>query len=155
MKTFTKIYLFSMVLAISFQATAKESFTFGAGLGTFYSGLGVNVGVQSETELKYLSFGCVSYSSLAGETCGAGMGWVKTDLFNSTNTKHGTSIYLGIVASEDNHFDDDAVYGVGLGYHYFFNGISHSGTNLGFTITAGNDDDGLDIGGIIQLGYQF
>jgi len=37
----------------------------------------------------------------------------------------------------------------------FFNGISHSGTNVGFTIMAGNDDDGIDIGGMLQLGYQF
>lgn len=155
MKIFTKIYLCSLVLALPLQAKAKESFTFGAGLGSFYSGLGVNVGVQSETELKYLSFGCVSYSSFAGETCGVGMGWVKTDLFNSTNAKHGTSIYLGIVGSENEHFDKDAIYGLGLGYHYFFNGISHSGTNLGFTIMAGNDDDGLDIGGMLQFGYQF
>jgi len=77
-------------------------FTFGIGTGTLYSGIGVNAGIQSKTDLKYIYVGCVSYSSLYGETCGAGLGWIKTDLFNATNSKHGTSMYIGIVGTEQN-----------------------------------------------------
>jgi len=134
---------------------ANDKFTFGAGVGSFNSGIGINAGIQSETDLKYVSLGCVSYSSLNGETCGAGIGWVTTTLFDSNNTKHGTSLYLGIVGSENNYFDNDPIYGLGLGYHYFLNGISNSGLNIGFSLVAGSKNSGTDIGGMLQAGYQF
>jgi len=155
LKTIIKLFLLALTLVVSSQTLANDNFTFGIGAGSFYSGIGVNAGIQSKTDLKYVSIGCVSYSSLNGEACGAGIGWVKTDLFSSTNNKHGTSVYLGIVGSENTYFNNDPIYGLGLGYHYFFNGISNSGVNLGFTLVAGNENDGLDIGGMLQAGYQF
>lgn len=155
MKIITKLCLLTLTLAISSQTFANDNFTFGVGLGSLYSGVGVNVGIQSKTDLKYLSVGCVSYSSLSGEACGGGIGWVKTDLFNSTNTKHGASVYLGIVGSENDHFNNDPIYGLGLGYHYFFSGINQSGLNLGVTVVAGNEDDGIGVGSMFQVGYQF
>jgi hypothetical protein len=57
-----KILFLPLVLIGSNQTLASDNFTFGAGLGFMYSGLGVNVGIKS-----------------------------KTDLFNSENTNHGTS----------------------------------------------------------------
>jgi hypothetical protein len=117
--------------------------------------VGVNIGLKSETDLKYLSAGCVSYSSHSGEACGAGIGWVKTDLFEGQTNKHGASLYLGIVGSSNSYFNNDPVYGFGVGYHYFFNGIGDSGTNLGLTFVAGDDDRNTKTAVMLQLGYQF
>lgn len=155
MKIITKSLLLPLTLALSSQAIANNTFTFGLGAGSLYSGVGVNAGVQSKTEFKYISAGCVSYSSIYGETCGVGAGWIKTDIFDFQTPKHGASLYIGIVGSEYDNFDRDAIYGVGLGYHYFFKGIDQSGVNLGFTIVAGNENDDIGMGGMLQIGYQF
>lgn len=155
MKAITKSFLFPVALVISSSTLANDNFTFGIGAGSLYSGLGVNAGIQSKTDLKYISVGCVSYSSIYGETCGVGIGWVKTDVFDFQTPKHGASLYVGIVGDEYDNFDRKAIYGAGLGYHYFFNGINNSGVNLGFTILAGNENDGIGMGGMFQLGYQF
>ena len=155
MKTITKLLLSTFTMVVSPQPLAIDNFTFGLGAGSFYSGIGVNAGVKSKTDLKYISVGCVSYSSIHGETCGVGIGWVKTDIFDFQTPKNGASIYMGVVGSEYTSFDHKAIYGVGLGYHYFFRGIDKSGFNLGFTVTAGNENDGVAMGGMFQVGYQF
>lgn len=155
MKVITKLLLLPFTLVVSSQTLANDNFTFGIGAGSLYSGFGVNIGFQSKTDLKYISAGCVSYSSLYGETCGVGAGWVKTDVFDFQTPKHGISLYVGIVGDEYDDFDRKAVYGAGLGYHYFFNGINNSGVNLGFTIVAGNENDEFVTGGMFQVGYQF
>jgi len=155
LKIITKSLLLPLTIALSSQAIANNTFTFGLGAGSLYSGIGVNIGVQSKTEFKYISAGCVSYSSIYGETCGVGAGWIKTDIFDFQTPKHGASLYIGIVGSEYDNFDRDAIYGVGLGYHYFFKGIDQSGVNLGFTIVAGNENDDIGMGGMLQIGYQF
>lgn len=154
MKTITKLLL-PLTLVVSSQTLANDNLTFGIGAGSLYSGVGANIGFQSKTDFKYISVGCVSYSSLYGETCGFGAGWVKTDIFDFQTPKHGLSLYVGVVGDEYDNFDYDAVYGVGLGYHYFFNGINNSGLNLGFTVTAGNENDSVAMGGMFQVGYQF
>ena len=155
MKTITKLLLLPFTLVVSSQTLANDNFTFGIGAGSLYSGVGVNIGFQSKTDLKYVSAGCVSYSSLYGETCGIGAGWVKTDVFDFQTPKHGISLHVGIVGDEYDDFDRKAVYGAGLGYHYFFNGINNSGVSLGFTIVAGNENDEIGMGGMFQVGYQF
>ncbi|WP_159818778.1 hypothetical protein [Colwellia sp. 20A7] len=155
MKKFTKLFLLPLTLVISSQTFANDSFTFGLGAGTLYSGLGINVGMQSKTDLKYISAGCVSYSSIYGETCGVGAGWITTDIFDFQTSKHGASFYVGIVGRKYANFDHKAIYGAGLGYHYFFRGLGNSGANIGFTITAGNGRDDIAMGGMLQLGYQF
>jgi hypothetical protein len=155
LKKFIKLFLLPLTLVISSQSFANERFTFGLGAGTLYSGLGINVGMQSKTDLKYISAGCVSYSSIYGETCGVGAGWITTDLFDFQNSKHGASFYAGIVGRKYDNFDHKAIYGAGLGYHYFFRGLGNSGANIGFTVTAGNGRDDIAMGSMLQLGYQF
>jgi hypothetical protein len=155
LKIITKSFLLPLVLAFSSQILANDNFTFGIGAGSLYSGLGVNVGFQSKTDLKYISAGCVSYSSVWGKTCGVGVGWIKTDIFDFQTPKHGASLYVGVVGDEYDDFDLKAIYGAGLGYHYFFSGINNSGVNLGFTIVAGNENDGIGMGSMFQVGYQF
>ncbi|ALO35052.1 hypothetical protein CMT41_10245 [Colwellia sp. MT41] len=72
--------LLPLTLVVSSPTFASDDFTFGIGLGSLYSGIGVNTGMQSNVDLKYISAGCVSYSS-QGSTCAMGIGWVKTDIF--------------------------------------------------------------------------
>jgi hypothetical protein len=155
LNTIIKSFLLPFTLIVSSHSLANDNFTFGVGLGSLNSGLGFNVGTQSKTDFKYFSAGCMSYSSLYGETCGVGVGWVKTDIFDFQTLKHGASLYIGIIGSEYDDFDHEAIYGAGLGYHYFFRGIGESGANIGFTMTAGNEVDGMGIGGLLQVGYQF
>ncbi|GEA10348.1 hypothetical protein [Alteromonas sp. KUL49] len=155
MKKLRLITFVCFPLVFSAHASAEE-FSFGAGLGTLYSGLGVNVASRSSTDLKYLSAGCVSYSDNGGATCGVGGGWIKTDLFDSENTQHGFGAYIGVVGRDRVAFkDDEAVYGAGVGYHYFFNGIEQPGTNIGLSFVAGDTDSGVDSALWVQLGYQF
>ena len=84
--------------------------------------------------MKYVSTGCVSYSSYSGSACGLGVGWIKTDLFNTDSNKHGFGAYIGVVGKDSNQSSfsrkNSAKYGIGLGYHYFLNGISESGLKL-------------------------
>lgn len=155
MKITTISLLTSVSLVLSAQPIANDNFTFGLGAGAFYSGVGVNAGIQSKSDLKYVSAGCVSYSSIYGSTCGVGVGWVKTDIFDFQTPKHGASLYLGVVGSEYDNFDHQAVYGAGLGYHYFLRGIGNAGFNFGLTLVAGNEKDGVGVGALLQAGYQF
>ena len=54
MKAITKSFLFPVALVISSSTLANDNFTFGIGAGSLYSGLGVNAGIQSKTDLKYI-----------------------------------------------------------------------------------------------------
>ncbi|MCL1078852.1 hypothetical protein D5R81_03800 [Parashewanella spongiae] len=146
-----------LISALLFASTssANDKVSFGAGLGSLYAGIGINITKQSNTEMKHLSVGCVSYSNVYGETCGVGVGWIKSDIFESQTVNHGLGLYVGIVGTKTNYGDRKALYGAGIGYHYFFNGIGESGTNLGVTITGGDGQDGIESGALLQIGYQF
>ncbi|MGO4891939.1 hypothetical protein [Flavobacterium sp. W21_SRS_FM6] len=147
--------IISLLLAAG-QANAAGSYSFGLGLGTLYSGVGANVSMLSDVDMKYLSVGCLGYSTYAGYTCGAGLGWIKTDLFGADSNNHGLGVYLGAVGSERTDYNQsEIVNGVGIGYYYFFNGISAGGTNLGIAAVTGNGKYDSGSGLIFQLGYQF
>lgn len=154
MKNLTKTFLITSLFASSFNATANQRFSFGAGMGSLYSGLGINAGLRTNHDFKYISVGCVAYSERYGKICGAGAGWISTNWLDPKKHKHGVGVYMGIVGSKRvSFYDAEARYGVGVGYHYFFNGIGQSGTNLGVTIMTDTDQTG--VGGMLQLGYQF
>ena len=155
MKT-NKLVIFSLsILLFNASALAENKFTAGIGLGSLYAGIGLNVGIQSSTDFKYISSGCVSYSSMNGSTCGFGLGYMTTELFDYQSNKHAANFYIGMVGSERDNFDDKALYGAGIGYSYFFSGINKSGGNIGFTVVGAKKSDGLEIGGMLQIGYQF
>ena len=42
-----------------------------------------------------------------------------------------------------------------IGYHFFLRGIGNPGFNFGFSLVAGNEKEGVGLGGIFQTGYQF
>ena len=138
---------------------AEESYSFGLGIGPLYNGLGGNIAHISNNEMRYASAGCISYSSLFGSTCGVGLGWIKTDLFESESNKDGYGIYIGTIGSEaeldHDGWDNKPIYGIGVGYHYFFNGIDESGSNLGISFGAGDSNNGTEHRLMFTFGYQF
>jgi len=154
-----KIYKLGLIclstLLFNTSVKAENDFTAGIGVGNLYGGIGINIGLQSSTDLKYVAVGCVSYSSKNGETCGLGIGYMTTSFFDDQAKKHAANFYVGIVGTERDYYEDKALYGAGLGYSYFFSGIDKSGFNIGFTLTGAKVDDGMDIGSLFQLGYQF
>lgn len=146
-----------------------SSFAFGIGRGLFYSGAGINVGLRSENDFKYISLGCVEYhrSSFLGtrSACGLGIGWVWSDIFGESNNKHGFGFYIGPVDARDEweftfsggavYKDLQVIYGTGLSYIYFPRGIESAGWNMGFSATTGRYRSSFSQGGAILLGYQF
>jgi hypothetical protein len=150
-----KTIIFTSFLFSAHNLKAEDSFSIGVGMGTLYSGLGTNLSLISENDMKYISAGCLSYGSTSGSTCGAGIGLIKTDLFEANTNKHGVGFYLGAVGTESNYADRDAIYGAGVGYHYFFNGIDQSGANIGLSLVYGVGDDENTSGIMVELGYQF
>ena len=153
MKSILKKIAVLSILVLPISANAEDEFSFGLGLGTSYSGLGANLSLRSESDMKSFSAGCISYSSVTGSTCGVGLSWIKTDLFGSSTNKHGLGGYIGVVGTESTLSGDKAAYGIGAGYYYFFNGIDRSGTNIGLSFVTDGGDVGSSV--ILQVGYQF
>ena len=155
MKFLVKSLFIISSLLLTQQLKAEESYSFGVGLGATYSGLGVNMSMLTDSDMKYLAVGCLGYGGYSGFTCGAGLGWIKTDLFNPKSNKHGLGVYLGAVGTERTSKGSEVISGVGLGYYYFLNGIADGGTNLGLTLVTGNGKYRSGTGVLLQLGYQF
>jgi len=144
-----------------------KNYSIGLGLGAMYSGIGTNFSFVSESDLKYLSAGCVEYSSRNGSSCGFGAGWIKTNLFGVNANKHGFGVYVSLVGNETYTSDtttsegveyyrhESDIYGAGVSYTYFMNGINKSGTTLGVSIHATNADFEDNYGVFFQVGYQF
>jgi len=150
-----KIAVMASISLSTLSAQAEDSYSVGLGMGTLYSGVGVNVAMLSKHDMKYISGGCLSYSSFGGVTCGAGIGWIKTDLFDANSDNHGFGLYLGAVGTERRRFEDKALYGAGIGYHYFFRGIANSGGHIGVSVTHGRGKSENGSGVIFEFGYQF
>lgn len=155
MKFTASFVTFACTFMINFAAQAQTSFSLGLGLGSMYSGLGANVAMVSEHDMKYLALGCLSYNTNTGLTCGGGLGWVKTGFIQSNSDKHGIGLYAGAVGTRSNYYQSEIVYGAGLGYYYFFNGIADAGTNLGLTLVTSGSDNGKGSAIMLQAGYQF
>ena len=150
MKTLIKLCFIISIAFSTYSSADEDVFSVGVGVGTLYSGLGMNLSLVSETDMKYLSGGCSSYGTTSGITCGLGIGWIKTDLIDFGSNKHGFGLSVGVINSKYN--DRKAMYG--LGYHYFFNGIDKPWTHIGLSLVSeGVHDRGNGV--MIELGYQF
>lgn len=159
------------ILFLMQQVHAEEKLSFGAGIGTMYSGLGVNLGLKTDRQLKYLSLGCLAHQrsdANRDSACGAGVGIIRTDLFAADNDKHGLGLYVGAVGSANESdpkviyepssitvvYEIKPIYGIGISYVYFWNGIFDKGLNLGITPAIGFDN-GAKGSVLLQIGYQF
>jgi len=158
MKT-KSIYLVVLLLMVSFEADASdETFSFGAGAGALYSGIGINIGIQRDTDFRYIATGCtgVGYSTADGwqTSCGVGVGWIWADILSESSNRHGIGFYLGPTGiRKGGHINP--VYGVGISYDYFFKGINSSGWNLGLTPAVGQRNGEINGYLLLQAGYQF
>lgn len=163
MKLNFKIFIFIYILLNIQNIYASEKYTFGIGLGNCYGGLGTMVGTVSDNDMKYLSAGIQSHSSYDGTSYRIGIGWIKTDLITSTSNNHGIGLYIGSLGKEYYYLEKDVnmygkyrnIYGYGLTYNYFFNGINKSGTHLGLSLIKSIDS--YENNGFLSLdiGYQF
>ncbi len=163
------LFLFTLLSLNCFaeENTQDKGYSIGIGIGAMYSGIGTNISFTSENDLKYISAGCTEYSSLRGSACGFGAGWITTGLFDSDSNKHGFGVYISSVGEEDYYSytsttdgveyyrHENDIYGAGISYTYFTNGINHSGTTFGISIHATNADVEGSVGGFFQVGYQF
>ena len=161
MKLSFKIVIF-ILLSIQ-NIHANEKYTFGIGLGNCYGGLGTMVGTVSNNDMKYLSAGIHRHTSYDGTSYSIGIGWIKTDLISNTSNNHGLGLYIGLLGKEYYYLEKDVnmyekdknIYGYGLTYNYFFNGINKSGTHLGLSLIKSIDS--FENNGFLSLdiGYQF
>lgn len=146
---------------IAQESTFDSQYSVGVGMGAAYSGLGANFALLSNTDMKYVSVGCVEYSSRYGSTCGLGIGWIVTDLFDSDSNKHGLGVYATkagheVYATTENfNIKENEYYGAGVSYTYFMNGINKPGLNFGISAHATNAKHEEKINGFLQVGYQF
>ncbi len=159
-KNIKKIRSSSLVLAsILSMATcyADEQVILGMGIGALYNGLGANIGFTKESDLKYVSLGCISlgYGSYSGisSSCGVGAGWMRSDIL-SDNDKHGIGIHLGATYNTSDSKNDMEAF-IGIPYVYFFNAMNYDGWNIGFTPLVGKYDDNRIGRLLLNLGYHF
>ena len=141
-------------------SVAEDRVSFGAGSGALYNGLGVNLGFIKNSDLKYVSLGCIAfgYSSSNGISadCGIGAGWMRSDIL-SENGKHGLGIHIGVTHNTHNTHNDrnDAEAFIGIPYAYFFRGMSAAGGNVGLTPILSQNNGKTRGGLLLNLGYQF
>lgn len=162
-KALTLFMLFSGS-TFAVETPSNNDLQFGVGLGAQYAGLGANVSFVSESDAKYIALGCVQFRPDYNDaTCGASIGYINTSWLSEASNKHGLGIHAGIIGSERTtpniafiKHQYDGLYGVGVGYTYFSNGINKQGFTLGASIhQALEDTNGHTHSILFQLGYQF
>ncbi len=146
----------SWVFPISASA-ADGHVSFGAGLGALYNGVGINLALMNDADLKYVSLGCTSLatSSSYGTTtnCGIGAGWMRSDILSESG-RHGLGVHLGVTYNTYQNRDDTEAF-IGIPYAYFFNRMDATGVHLGLTPFIGRLNDETRAGYLLNLGYQF
>lgn len=144
-------------LLVMFNSTASfadNGVSFGAGLGSLYSGLGVNVALRSDSQFGYVAAGCLGVMSSASGwivPCGIGAGWLWTDLLSKANNRHGIGLYAGPTEYRYNK----TRYGLGATYEYFLDGVNSNGWNFGTTLAGRRENGKARATLFINTGYQF
>lgn len=155
--------LLTWILSVPNIALAESQISVGVGLGSMYSGLGVNVSLYEDNNIKYLSYGCFAFETDTNgnknSACGLGLGFLKSGILSEGN-KHTVGLHFGAIAAKRSWGQNgdsllDTVYGIGIPYAFFPNGLSGKGLNVGITPSIGNYK-GDALGKILlQIGYQF
>ncbi len=157
------IIIFSLTLFFIFPGLSKAEdghFSIGAGVGSMYSGIGFNLAHVNSNNIKYMSIGCIAYEEnsdgTSDEACGVGIGWLNSDLIFSESSNSALGFYAGPVGfSRPEAETIDALYGAGITYAYFFNGIQKPGMAIGIT-PAYSRYKGAGSGHLLfSVGYQF
>lgn len=149
-------FVFLAVLG-STTSFADDEVSFGAGAGSLYSGLGVNVALRGDNHIGYVSAGCLAIGYAGGSgwilPCGIGMGWIWTDLLTKANNRHGIGLYAGPADYTDNK--KMAIYGLGVTYVYFMQGVNNRGWHFGTTLAPRRENGKAKGLFFINAGYQF
>ncbi len=157
--TMRKIIIFAAILIVltAGNAFAEQKFSIGVGWGYLHGGMGVNVALKGDHDMKYLGGGVVGYSKATGEDAeilyGATLGWIRTDILAKKSGKHGLGLVLGLNGGEG----WDTEFSIRPSYTYFFKGLSQPGFNLGLAAGVGYSADCSEvyIEPGFQVGYQF
>jgi hypothetical protein len=148
----------SVVLAMFWSSIsyADNEVSYGIGTGALTSGLGVNAALRGDNHMGYIAAGCIAIGKSNDQgwilPCGIGAGWIQTDLLTKDNNHHGLGLYVGPVAKNK---DDKAIYGIGVTYVYFPQGVNVEGWNFGVTPATGREDGKAKGSLLINIGYQF
>lgn len=137
------------------NAFSEQKFSFGIGGGYFQGGgLGVNIALKGDHDMKYLGTGVAGYKETDGDAdiaYGVTLGWLRTDILAKESGKHGLGIVLGIMGGEG----WDTNFSIGPSYAYFFKGVSQPGFNVGVAAGPVFSEDKTNVTGCVQVGYQF
>lgn len=163
--------LASIVLASTLSSTANADMTVGLGLGTLYSGIGLNFGTTTDTSLRYASLGCLGISlgntdidssdsteRTQGDSsnCGVGVGYVTTSVLSGKRQGLGLSLLATNNTVYKNNDGSNLEVTVIPGYYFFFNGIDRSGFNIGAGANFGfREGQSVETGMTLNVGYQF
>lgn len=157
--------LLTWILSVPNIALAESQVSIGVGLGSIYSGLGINVSLYEDNDIKYLSYGCFAVvtdtNGNRDSACGLGLGFLKAGILSKGN-KHTVGLHLGAIAAArslgkngDGYGSLDTVYGIGVPYVFFPSGLSDKGFNVGITPSIGNYKGDTLRRLLLQIGYQF
>ena len=152
--------LFVALMLVCTSAVADDRISYGLGLGQYYSGLGVNVGLSNISSLTYLSAGCIGRTEGTDQkpsnACGGGIGKVISGSQFSASQMHSLSAYIGAVDMEQRvNGTVETVYGLSFLYAYNFSGFDNSGFNIGIGPSVALTGDKHSSTLKLQLGYQF
>ena len=142
----------------------------GVGLGVLYNGIGINYSKSTENGLAFGAVGCIgisisgSSSTSDGATtresesietsCGVGIGFVSTELFQSK--KHTIGASAGLNYNTGISGNSGLEWNVIPHYVYFLNGVKNRGINLGIGGVLTYRDSGFDDPGLLlNVGFHF
>jgi hypothetical protein len=140
-----------------------SDFTVGAGLGSQYSGLGFNAGLQKGESLFLISFGITAMGAIEDSglatVYGVGASWFSTGAIPQEGDRHALGVYAGAIGGRIKFLNNEVIekrslYGGGFSYSYFLNGLSNSGWNLGLFLGACTEDDEWRGVAAPVVGYQ-
>lgn len=160
----------SLLISTLFSTPAVASnadIRFGAGVAPQYGGLGGSVQRVTDYDLLAFGLGVIGYSSLEGTAVGAAISYQRADLVGThlgEPNRHALGFMVGAVGNETSaRFADgrwqetsnDPIWGGGVTYHYYRNGIRTRGFVVGLSLTHGSGSYRNVTGGGLTLGYQF
>lgn len=157
-----------VMMCSSAIASAEDAqIRYGLGAGIQYSGLGGSVQRVTDRDMIAVGVGMVGNHSVYGTAFGAGVSYQRADIIGVVEgqpNRHALGGYLGAVGHEGRATfrngrwttqEHNTIWGFGLTYNYFQNGINSTGWSLGAGVVHGNGDFRSVSGLAINLGYQF
>lgn len=159
--------LIAMSFLFSGVANADATYHPGLGIGSQYSGLGINVTRATDNDLWVAGAGLVRHQSDSGSLFGLTASYHRSDILGDSG-EHALGMGVGPVGvqrrferwSQDGwtyyrEIEQRAVYGGMLMYNYYPRRMSLGGMHIGVSLGYG-ERDGRSVSGLdINLGYRF